>query len=84
MYYSYSKRASFLAIILVYLSSFLIISYQFKEVMPKNFFKIIYLITPLILSIVINQFVLADKGADLINRASTIGISMLIIQLVQD
>ena len=43
--------------------------------MPKNFSKIIYLITPLILSIVINQFVLADKGADLINRASTIGIS---------
>ena len=70
------SRASFLAIILVYLSSFLIISYQFKEVGAKKFFsKIIYLITPLILSIVINQFVLADKGADLINRASTIGIS---------
>ena len=70
------SRASFLAVGLIYASSFMIIFYLFKkESIKKLLLKTVYLVIPLFLSIVLNQIILADKGADVIDRAGTISIS---------
>jgi len=70
------SRASFVAIGLIVLSfTFLNIFFYLKQNQFSKLIPICYLIIPLMLAIIINQTILADKGADAISRAATISIS---------
>ena len=68
------SRASFIAAGLIVLSYFIINIFIYLRVRKKRtqFLELIYIIVPLILSLLINQAVLSEKGADVFERASTI------------
>lgn len=70
------SRASFIAIGGIFIAyTGLNIYLYFKERNRLKLFQIGYFILPLILALLFNQMVVADKGADAVSRAATISIS---------
>ena len=71
------SRASFIGLGLTFFSYLLLNVYIFfkngKAI--SQLFKIGYFLVPLLLALIINQTIIADKGADVISRAATISIS---------
>jgi len=70
------SRASFIALGFISLFYIIIQIFLFKEENKrfKRLFQIGFLVFPIIFAVLTNQFFLADKGADVIRRASTISI----------
>jgi O-antigen ligase len=68
------SRASFIASGLIFISyfTFNILMYFRVRKTSTQLIALLYLLVPLIFSVIINQSVISDKGADVIQRASTI------------
>lgn len=68
------SRASFIATGLIFISFFTINIFMYFRVRKTRtqLLALLYLLIPLFFSVIINQSVISDKGADLIERASTI------------
>ena len=71
------SRASFIAVglITVGYSIWQIIIYLKHTKSTKTLLSIVFIIVPLLLAIIINQTVIASKGADALSRAATISLS---------
>lgn len=70
------SRASFVALGIILISSFFLPFIYFEKNKKREFFKsIFFLVFPFVISVLINQIFIADKGADAIQRASTISIT---------
>ena len=69
------SRASFLAVGLIYFLSFFALFFDSDKKLKKRILSGLYILLPLVFSIVINQTFLSNKGADFIKRASSIGLT---------
>ena len=71
------SRASFVAVGFITISYITIQIFLYLKVNKKKtqFFKIGYIIAPLLVAVLFNQIFLSSKGADAISRASTISLS---------
>ena len=71
------SRASFIAIgIITFGYSIMQIILYFKQTNKlSQIYRIGYILTPLILAIIVNQTLIANKGADALSRAATISLS---------
>jgi O-antigen ligase len=71
------SRASFVAIGLVLVSYTILHLYLYLKVQRKisQLLQIGFFVIPLFLAVVVNQTVIADKGADALSRAATISVS---------
>ena len=71
------SRASFIAIGIIvsgYLSMQMILYFKQTKKL-RQFYRIGYILIPLLLAIIVNQTFIANKGADALSRAATISIS---------
>ena len=76
------SRASFLAIgffvlLLIILNSLLYFNYNRKL---KQFLKLGFILIPILITVLINQTIISEKGADMITRASTISLALMMAQ----
>ena len=71
------SRASFIATGLIFISYSVLHLYLYFRVKRKisQVFQIGFFVVPLVLAIVVNQTIIADKGADALSRAATISVS---------
>ena len=71
------SRASFIAIGLILVSYTILHLYLYLKVERKigQLLQISFFVVPLVLALVVNQTVIADKGADALSRAATISVS---------